>query len=52
MRAGEYEAIYANMPRVGLGAVGDLVPIGSTSATAAASGSARDRTTARPVAGY
>jgi hypothetical protein len=35
VRAGEYETIYGDTPRVGLGAVGELVPIGSTSATAA-----------------
>jgi Monooxygenase af470-like len=35
VRAGEYEAIYGNMPRVGLAAVAEHRPIGSTSATAA-----------------
>ena len=35
VRAGEYEAIYGNMPRVGLAAVGDHRAIGTTSATAA-----------------
>jgi hypothetical protein len=35
VRAGEYEAIYGNMPRVGLAAVGDHRPTGTTSATAA-----------------
>jgi hypothetical protein len=35
VRAGEYEAIYGNMPVVGLAAVGEHVPIGTTSATAA-----------------
>jgi hypothetical protein len=35
VRAGEYETIYGNMPRVGLAAVGEHRPIGSTSATAA-----------------
>jgi len=35
VHAGEYEAIYGDMPRIGLGAVGELVPIGSTSSTAA-----------------
>jgi hypothetical protein len=35
VRAGQYEAIYGNMPRVGLAAVGDLTPVGSTNATAA-----------------
>jgi hypothetical protein len=28
LRAGEYEAIYANMPRFGLAAAGDHLPIG------------------------
>ncbi len=51
VRAGEYEAIYGNMPRVGLAAVGDLVPIGSTSATAAQRIGARPDDRA-PVAGY
>jgi hypothetical protein len=31
VRAGEYEAIYVNMPRVGLGAAGELEPVGSAS---------------------
>jgi fumigallin biosynthesis monooxygenase-like protein len=31
VRAGEYEAIYVNMPRVGLGAAGELDPVGSAS---------------------
>lgn len=35
MRAGGYEAIYGNMPRIGLAAVGKHVPVGSTSASAA-----------------
>ncbi|MEA2270511.1 MAG: hypothetical protein QOD55_1020 [Solirubrobacteraceae bacterium] len=35
VRAGEYETIYGDMPRIGLGAVGEHVPVGSTSATAA-----------------
>jgi fumigallin biosynthesis monooxygenase-like protein len=34
VRAGEYEAIYGNMPRVGLAAVGRHRPVGSTTATA------------------
>jgi hypothetical protein len=29
VRAGEYEAIYSGVPRMGLGAAGRLVPIGS-----------------------
>jgi hypothetical protein len=35
VHAGEYEAIYGNMPRVGLAKVGELVPVGSTNDTAA-----------------
>ncbi len=31
VRAGEYEAIYANMPRVGLARMGEHVPVGSSS---------------------
>jgi Domain of unknown function (DUF4188) len=51
VRAGEYEAIYGNMPRVGLATVGDHRPIGSTGATAAQRIGARpdDRS---PVPGY
>src|SRR3954468_5111618 len=51
VRAGEYEAIYGNMPRVGLAAVGDLVPVGSSNATAAQRIGAR-RDDRAPVAGY
>jgi hypothetical protein len=51
VRAGEFEAIYGNMPRVGLAAVGELVPIGSTSATAAQRIGTRPDDRA-PVAGY
>jgi len=35
VRAGEYESIYANMPRVGLAAAGEHLPVGSTSQTSA-----------------
>jgi Domain of unknown function (DUF4188) len=35
VRAGEYETIYGNMPLVGLAAVSEHLPIGTTSATAA-----------------
>src|SRR4051795_3338061 len=50
VRAGEYEAIYGNMPRVGLGAVGAHRPLGSASTAALRSGTrAEDRA---PVAGY
>jgi hypothetical protein len=34
VRAGEYEAIYGNMPRVGLGAFGGHRPLGSTTSAA------------------
>jgi hypothetical protein len=51
VRAGEYEAIYGNMPRVGLAAVGEHRPIGSSSATAARRIGARPDDTP-PVAGY
>ena len=51
VRAGEYEAIYGNMPRVGLAAVGEHVPIGSASATAAQRIGARHDDRA-PVPGY
>jgi Domain of unknown function (DUF4188) len=48
--AGRYEAIYGNMPRVGLGAAGEHRPLGSTS-TAARRIGARPEDQA-PVAGY
>ena len=35
MRAGEYECVYVNMPRLGLAAAGAHVPIGSTGQSAA-----------------
>lgn len=38
VRAGEYEAIYGNMPRVGLARAGDHRPLGSTSTAALRSG--------------
>ena len=49
--AGEYETIYGNMPRIGLAAVGEHAPVGSSSRTAATRIGARtdDR---EPVAGY
>ena len=50
VRAGEYEAIYGNMPRVGLAAAGEHAPLGSTS-TAARRIGARPEDHA-PVAGY
>jgi fumigallin biosynthesis monooxygenase-like protein len=51
VHAGEYEAIYVNMPRVGVAAAGELVPIGSTTGTAAQRIGARADDRA-PVAGY
>jgi hypothetical protein len=50
VRAGEYESIYGNMPRVGLAAAGSHAPLGSTS-TAAQRVGVREEDTA-PVAGY
>ena len=34
VRAGEYEAVYANMPRVGLASAAEHLPVGSTSTAA------------------
>lgn len=51
VRAGEYEAIYGNMPRIGLGAIGEFAPIGSTTATAAKRIGVRPEDVA-PVEGY
>jgi hypothetical protein len=50
VRAGEYETIYSNMPRVGLARVADHVALGSTS-TAAQRIRDREHDEA-PVAGY
>jgi Monooxygenase af470-like len=50
VRAGEYEAVYANMPRVGLAGAAEHLPVGSTS-TAARRIGARP-TDEPPVAGY
>ena len=50
VRAGEYESIYGNMPRVGLGLAADHGPLGSTS-TAARRLDLRPEDAA-PVAGY
>jgi hypothetical protein len=50
VRAGEYEAIYGNMPRVGLAEIAEHEALGSTS-TAAKRIGAREEDTA-PVAGY
>ncbi len=41
VRAGEYEAIYGNMPRIGLGRAGDHRPLGSTSTAAERVGAGR-----------
>ena len=50
VRAGEYETIYGNMPRVGLARVGDHEALGSTSTAAVRSGArAEDQA---PVTGY
>jgi hypothetical protein len=50
VRAGEYEAIYGNMPRVGLAGVGEHTALGSTSTAARRIGARADDTA--PVAGY
>jgi len=50
VRAGEYESIYGNMPRVGLATAAEHSPLGSTS-TAARRIGAREEDTA-PVAPY
>jgi Domain of unknown function (DUF4188) len=50
VRAGEYEAVYANMPRVGLASAAEHLPVGSTSTAARRLGV---RTADEPpVAGY
>jgi hypothetical protein len=50
VRAGEYETIYGNMPRVGLARVGDHEALGSTSTAALRTGArAEDQA---PVTGY
>ena len=50
VRAGEYEAVFGNMPRVGLAQAGDHVALGSTT-TAASRIGVRPHDEA-PVAGY
>jgi len=50
VRAGEYEAIYGNMPRVGLAAAGEHAPLGSTSTAPQRIGARADDRA--PVAGY
>jgi hypothetical protein len=42
VRAGEYEAIYAGMPRVGLAKAAELVPIGSSTTAASRIGARAD----------
>ena len=51
VRAGEYEAGYANMPRIGLAAAGEPRSIGSTNSTAAQRIGLRPDDTP-PIAGY
>jgi hypothetical protein len=50
VQAGEYEAIYGNMPRIGLAGVGSHSPLGSTSTAAQRIGARPDDRA--PVAGY
>jgi hypothetical protein len=50
VHAGDYEAIYGNMPRVGLGRAGEHGPLGSTSTAALRSGVRAED--AAPVPGY
>jgi hypothetical protein len=50
VRAGEYEAVYANMPRVGLAGAAEYLPVGSTSTAARRIGTRP--ADEPPVAGY
>jgi hypothetical protein len=50
VRAGEYETIYGNMPRMGPGEAGSHAPLGSTSTAARRTGVREDDQA--PVAGY
>ena len=50
VRAGEYESIFGNMPRVGLARAGEHVPLGSTSTAARRLQTRADDEA--PVAGY
>jgi hypothetical protein len=50
VRAGEYEAIYGNMPRIGLALAGEHAPLGSTTSAARRIGDRPDDTP--PVVGY
>jgi Domain of unknown function (DUF4188) len=50
VKAGEYEAVYGNMPRIGLARAGEHVPVGSTTSAARRIG---DRPADQPpVVGY
>ncbi len=49
VRAGEYETIYGNMPRIGLGRFGDHRALGSTSTAAVRSGIRADDKAPVPV---
>lgn len=48
--AGEYEAVYGNMPRIGLARAGEHVPVGSTTSAARRIGDRPDDQP--PVVGY
>jgi len=50
VRAGDYEAIYGNTPRIGLAGIGEHMPVGSTSTAARRIGARADDTA--PVTGY
>jgi Domain of unknown function (DUF4188) len=50
VRAGEYESIYGNMPRVGLAAAGEHAPLGSTTSAARRIGARPDDRP--PLPGY
>ena len=50
VRAGEYEAMYGNMPRIGLARVAEHLPLGSTSTAARRLGDPAAEES--PVAGY
>jgi hypothetical protein len=50
VRAGEYEAVYGNMPRIGLALAGEHRPVGSTPSAARRLGERPDDEP--PVAGY
>ena len=50
VRAGEYEAIYGNVPRIGLANAGEHAPLGSTSTAAQRIGERPEDSA--PVAGY